>query len=219
MSIQKFPEKFRNPKTIFLDAEGTIFREETLNLAAELRSEKTKIAIEKICEKGMSGEIDFQNSLQQRLRILKITKNEICSIAEKLTFTPGIEYFLQIARQNSCQIFVISGGIFDFIFPKLQKLKFKPEEIFCCYPEFSGKILVAADQKSFFQKTAAIAEIKKQNKFFSPTVIIGDGANDLVDDDKILKINFSGNFFRSNIAAAADFTINDFKKLAEIIFH
>jgi len=58
-----------------------------------------------------------------------------------------------------------------------------------------------------------------KNNLFSPAVIIGDGANDLVDDDKILKINFSGNFFRPNIAAAADFTIDDFEKLAEIIFH
>ena len=87
--------------------------------------------IEEITKKGMRGEISFAESLRSRLKLFSASQSDVDKVARKIkenitdSFLDNKDFF----EKNSQQIFVISGGFKECIFPVSDYFKISRENI------------------------------------------------------------------------------------------
>lgn len=120
------------------DFDSTIVTEESLNTLImsgvddvfEYKNLQRKI--EEISCRGMSGELSMNESLNERIHIRKIRKEEIeekkKEICEALSLR--IEEVINLLQGHSVPIFIISGGLIDFIVPVAEYLNIPVENCF-----------------------------------------------------------------------------------------
>ena len=75
---------------IIIDFDSKFISKESLDILAEsclIKQENHHVIIEKIkkiTEKGMSGEINFKDSLHQRIKLFKATKDDVSKVSKDL---------------------------------------------------------------------------------------------------------------------------------------
>ena len=72
---------------IIIDFDSTFISKESLDMLAEscLFKQKNHLdKIEKITEQAMSGEINFKDSLHQRIKLIKATKDDVSNVSKGL---------------------------------------------------------------------------------------------------------------------------------------
>ncbi len=120
------------------DFDSTLVTEESLNTLImsgvddvfEYKNLQRKI--EEISCRGMSGELSMNESLNERIHIRKIRREEIEEKQNGIceTLTPGIEDVIKHLQKHSVPIFIISGGLIDFIIPVAEHLNIPVEHCF-----------------------------------------------------------------------------------------
>ncbi|MFB3765084.1 MAG: phosphoserine phosphatase SerB [Methanotrichaceae archaeon] len=134
-----------------------------------------------ITEMAMKGEIDFKESLRQRVRLLKGTPiSTLEAIASDLQLTPGSEELIHHLKLLGYKIALISGGFtyftdvlkerlgFDYTFANT--LEIRDQKL---TGEIEGDIIDAEAKGKIIFKLADLEKISPDN-----IVAVGDGAND-----------------------------------------
>lgn len=138
--------------------------------------------VSKITEAAMRGELDFNQSLEQRVRQLKgLSVEAINAVKNQLEFNPGVEAFCQYILKQSGEIAIASGGFMPFAEELARRLPFskvRANRLIYANGALTGKVeypIVNADVKTeSLQEWASVAGLKAQQ-----CIAVGDGANDL----------------------------------------
>ncbi len=103
----------RNRRLVAFDMDSTLIQAEVIDeLAAEagVAAEVTAIT-----EAAMRGEIDFQDSLRQRLALLKgLDESVLAEVADRLPLTEGAEKLIEMLKHFGYKVAIISGGFTYF---------------------------------------------------------------------------------------------------------
>ncbi len=170
----------RNKRLIVFDMDSTLIQTEVIDELAELCGVGDEV--KKITHRAMNGEIDFDESLKQRVSKLKgLDTKKMQEILDRLPLTPGVEDFLKTVKNLGYKVALISGG-FTF-FADALKAKLGLDYSFANELEISeGKLtgnvkgtIVNANQKALLVKLIS----QQENISLEQVVAIGDGANDL----------------------------------------
>lgn len=170
----------RSKRLIVFDMDSTLIQAEVIDELAKANGVGN--AISEITEKAMNGEIDFTESLHQRVAQLKGLKEEkMQEILQNLPLTPGVEKFVKTVKNFGYKVAVISGGFLYFANSLKDKLGLDyafANDLEIVNGELTGNLkgtIIDANQK------ATILElISQQEKItLEQVVAIGDGANDL----------------------------------------
>ena len=76
---------------IIIDFDSTFISKESLDMLAESCIKKSKNChkvikqIQTITDQGMSGKIDFRDSLDRRIKLIKATKKDVVKVSRSLT--------------------------------------------------------------------------------------------------------------------------------------
>ena len=100
---------------IIIDFDSTFISKESLDMLAEscLFKQKNHLdKIEKITVQAMSGEINFKDSLHQRIKLIKATKDDVSKVSKGLNevVTKSFLRNKEFIKKNNDKIFFISGG-------------------------------------------------------------------------------------------------------------
>src|SRR5690554_1469573 len=172
--------KKKKPKLALFDMDSTLVAGEVINELAALKNCEAEIAL--ITNKAMNGEIDFDESLKQRLHHLKgIRVEELSTIHAKLPLNPGAQELMKGLKKLNVKTYIASGG-FDFFAHKVAE-DLKMDGCFSNTLEIengktTGKILgpiINAQKK----KEILLKKAQDHNLSLEETMAIGDGANDL----------------------------------------
>lgn len=170
----------RNRRLVVFDMDSTLIRQEVIDeLAHEAGAGATVAAI---TEAAMRGEIDFSESLKQRVATLKGLEQSVLErVAERLTLTEGAERLIKTLRMLGYKTAVISGG-FSFFGERL-KTQLGLDYVYAneltiaqgrLTGEVSGTIIDGE------RKAKLLAQIATEEHIALEQVIaVGDGANDL----------------------------------------
>ncbi len=167
-------------KLAVFDFDSTLMDGETLEfLAKEIGIEKT---IKEITSKAMLGEIDFFESLQQRVSLLKglnvKTVNEIC---ESLPVMNGAKETIFELKKLSYKVVCFSGGFKNATIPFMEKLGFDCEFSNILH-EKNGILTGLVGGEMMFNNSKG-EMLKRLQKLMgitpAETLAVGDGANDL----------------------------------------
>jgi phosphoserine phosphatase len=160
--------------------DSTLIQTEVINELAKVAGVSEQVAA--ITESTMHGEIDFKQSLIQRVSLLVgINTHTLQSIAESMPLTEGVEYLMNILKRLGYKTAIISGG-FDY-FGKYLQQKLGFDYVYANTPEIlNGKLTgrLLGDIVDGPKKAKLLKQIAAIEGFhLEQTIAVGDGANDL----------------------------------------
>ena len=170
----------RNRRLIAFDMDSTLIRTEVIDELAILAGVGDEVAA--ITERAMHGELDFSQSLAQRVSLLKgLKESALAEVAAALPLSEGVEHLFQILNRLGYKTAVLSGG-FDY-FGKVLQQKLGIDYVFAnrleiVDGELTGRVIppvVDAVRKADLLRDIA----KKEGILMQQTIAVGDGANDL----------------------------------------
>ncbi len=192
-------------KSLFIaDMDSTMIGQECIDeLAAELRV-KQKVA--KITERAMRGELEFEQALRERVRLLAGLDALVIPkiIAERITLSPGARTLISTLRGHGVYTALVSGGFTLFTHRISAMIGFdehRANTLMIDKGKLTGEVAEPILGKQ--AKRATLIELREQFALHpDETLAIGDGANDL---DMIKEAGF-GVAYRAKaaVAAAAD---------------
>jgi phosphoserine phosphatase len=171
--------RFADLKLVAMDMDSTLITMETIDELGDLVGKKPEIAA--ITARAMRGEIDYPESLRQRVALLAgLGENGLLEVYEKrLKLTAGAEVLIATCKRHGVKTLLVSGG-FTFFVERLRARLGLDHSISNTLEIVGGRLtgrvlgnIVDAEAKAvkFREVTAGM---KKEE-----TVAIGDGANDL----------------------------------------
>jgi len=97
-------------RLLVMDMDSTLITIETIDELADLVGLKPQVA--KITEQAMRGEIEYNESLQRRVGLLKgLDESALRRVYdERLKLSPGAEILLAAAKQHGIKTLLVSGG-------------------------------------------------------------------------------------------------------------
>lgn len=219
--------------TIFFDFDSTVCAKESLDevitLALKEYPEQTGLVekVEEITNQGMNGELDFMESVNARFEVCPLNQAHFALTGERLKhcITPGFTDVFEWLIRNQWDIYIVSGGFLSSILPSVKWLGLNPDRLFAnglrCAD--NGDIL-GVDESSLLWtnhgKTKVINYLKDSHKIKGPTVLVGDGSNDLaafkagaVDHF----VGFGGNVVREKVKAEAPHFVKTSEALISIL--
>lgn len=179
--IQELGKSMKEKRLIVFDMDMTIVDFEIINRLASFVGVDEEVR--SITERAMNGEMDFKESLRQRVRLLRGTpESTLREIAGDLQLTPGSEELIHHLKHVGYKIALISGGFtyftdvlkerlgFDYAFAN--ELEIKDGVL---TGEIWGEIIDAEAKGRIIYRLAELERIGPEN-----IVAVGDGANDLL---------------------------------------
>ncbi len=170
----------RMRRLVAFDMDSTLIQHEVIDELAIEAGVGEKVAA--ITEAAMRGELDFNQSLIERVALLKgLDASVLQRVAERLTLTEGAERLVKALRSFGYKTAIISGG-FDY-FGKYLQQKLGIDYVHTNQLEIengrlTGRVrgaIVNAQRKADLLKQIAAEE----NIALEQTIAVGDGANDL----------------------------------------
>lgn len=211
-----------NKKYFIIDFDSTFIKTEGLDelakicLKNDINKEKIIKEIEKITKLGMEGKISFEESLKKRIKLLTITKKDIIKLINvlKRKITPSIKRNKIFFKKFKDQIYIISGGFKEYIWPVVKNFFVKKKNIFANNFIFNkeGKVIDYNKKNPLSKNNGKIIVVKNLN-LKGEIYVIGDGYTDyLLKEVGLAKnfIAFTENVKRESILKKADKVISSF---------
>lgn len=167
-------------KLAVFDFDSTLMDGETLEfLAKEIGIEKE---VKEITDKAMQGELDFFESLQKRVALLKgLEVKTVNNICENLPIMQGAEQTIQALKSKGYRVVCFSGGFKNATIPFAKKLNLDGEFSNILHSKnekltglVGGEMMFNDSKGEILKRLQNLMDISQEN-----TIAIGDGANDL----------------------------------------
>ena len=166
---------------VVMDMDSTLITIECIDEIADMLQIKPQVAA--ITEAAMRGELDFAQSLTQRVALLAGLEQSALQRVydERLQLSPGAERFLATLQQHNIKTLLVSGG-FTFFTDKLKprlKLDYTASNVLEIIDgkltgKVLGKIVDAQAKAEHLQRLREQLGLRREQ-----VIALGDGANDL----------------------------------------
>ncbi|GAA1320054.1 phosphoserine phosphatase SerB [Leucobacter albus] len=165
---------------VVLDCDSTTIQDEVIELLADVAGTRELVA--EVTERAMRGELDFAESLVERVATLRGTSESAFAEAyERVRLSPGIRELIAAVHERGGKVGVVSGGfheVLDTIAEDLGLDFWRANRLEVVDGVLTGRTvgpIIDAEAKA-----VALAEWAAASGIpLSATVAIGDGANDL----------------------------------------
>jgi phosphoserine phosphatase len=165
---------------VVLDVDSTLIEQEVIELLADCAGKRAEV--EAVTERAMSGELDFEASLKERVILLKgLPESVIEETLAKCTFTKGAHDLVQAVHDAGGKVGAVSGGFTQILEPLAKTIGldfYRGNLLEIINGELSGEVVGEIIDKPA-KATALVEWANALNLDLKYTVAIGDGANDL----------------------------------------
>lgn len=165
---------------VVFDVDSTLIEDEAIELLADYAGTRPQVA--EITDRAMRGELDFAQSLKERVATLAgLNESVLHEVAAALRPTQGAKALVEAIRERGGKSAAVSGGFIQLLGPVKEKIGFDlshANTLEIVDGKLSGKVtgeIVDRNVKARMLQTWA-KELKLE---LSQTIAVGDGANDL----------------------------------------
>lgn len=206
----------RAQRLIVFDVDSTLIQGEVIEMLAAHAGKEAEV--KEITDRAMHGEIDFAESLRERVATLEgMPASIITEVASNLKLTPGARTTIRTLQRLGFKCGIVSGGFTQVVKTLAEDLKLdfvRANELEIKDGKLTGKVVgEIVDRRS---KAKALREFADHERVeLSQTIAVGDGANDI----DMLNTAGMGIAFNAKPAlrTVADNSVN-FPYLDEILF-
>lgn len=179
LALQNMDAYRKNKRLVFFDMDSTLVGMEVIDEMARRAGVGREVA--RITEKAMRGDFDFEQSLIQRVALLKGLKlAELEDIRQNLPLSPGVAELTATLKWLGYKLGVVTGD-FDFFAQKLKtdlgldfafanRLEIKDGAL---TGKVLGQVIDAVGKAQLVNQTVA-----QEGILLDQVVVVGDGAND-----------------------------------------
>ena len=164
---------------VVFDLDNVIIDGEAIDEIGKLANVEDEIA--DITEKAMQGEIDFETSIKDRVKLLEGTPiEEIEKLADELPLMAGADETINALKEKDLDVIIISGS-FDVVAEKV-KDKLGVDEVYTnSFSVEDGKLTgeVTGPLVSGSKLDVLKDHVEKAGIALDNVVAVGDGANDI----------------------------------------
>jgi len=180
IAVEEYSLERRAKRLVVFDVDSTLVQGEVIEMLAAHAGAQGKVAA--ITEAAMRGELDFAQSLQQRVATLAgLPATVVDEVADQLELMPGARTTLRTLRRLGFRCGVVSGGFRRIIEPLAEELMLDyvaANELEIVDGTLTGRvvgpIIESAGKAQALREFAAQAGVPMEQ-----TVAVGDGANDI----------------------------------------
>jgi phosphoserine phosphatase len=163
-----------------LDVDSTLIQQEVIDMLADFAGVMPEVKA--ITELAMSGELDFKQSLEQRVGLLEGLSEEIFyQLRPEIALTPGVAELISAVHAHGGKIGAVSGGFSQILAPLAAEIGldyWMANNLEIVDGKLTGRVtgpIIDGEAKaSALKNWARDAGISTEN-----TIAIGDGANDI----------------------------------------
>jgi phosphoserine phosphatase len=211
------PVAGRRKKLLVADMDSTIINVECLDELADFAGIKAEIAA--ITERAMSGELEFEPALRERVAKLKGLAVDALRLAyeKRVALNPGAKTLVATMAAHGARCVLVSGGFTFFTARVAEVAGFHAHRANVLADD--GAALTGQVQEPILGRTAKLNALQEEAQALGvgadQTLAIGDGANDL----DMIKAAGLGVAYRAKplVAAEADARI-DYTSLETALF-
>ena len=163
-----------------LDVDSTLIQQEVIELLANQVGVMPEV--KKITDLAMAGELDFEQSLEQRVSLLAgLSTDVFAKVIDEIEFTPGARELVAAVRARGGKVGAVSGGFSQILEPLAKQIGLDywlANELEVLNGELTGRVIgsvIDAQAKASALKSWAA----EANVPLEQTIAIGDGANDI----------------------------------------
>ncbi|MGB6513063.1 MAG: phosphoserine phosphatase SerB [Mycobacterium sp.] len=180
MALEDYSLSRRAKRLIVFDVDSTLIQQEVIELLAARAGAQDAVAA--ITEAAMRGELDFAESLHQRVATLAGLPAEVLDeVSEELKLTPGARTTLRTLRRLGYYVGVVSGGFRQVIEPLAHELMLDfvaANQLEIVDDKITGRVIGPIIDRP--GKAKALRDFAHQVGVpMAQTVAVGDGANDI----------------------------------------
>lgn len=165
---------------VVCDVDSTLINDEVIELFADVAGVRRLVA--DITERAMRGELDFAESLRERVATLAgLTEGVFAQVLERITPTPGVQELIDAVHAADGHIIAVSGGFHEILDPLARAWGLdwwtanRLETINGMVTGRTlGPVIDASAKEQALRKYANEHDIPLER-----TIAVGDGANDL----------------------------------------
>jgi phosphoserine phosphatase len=170
----------RGARLVVMDVDSTLIQDEVIELIAEHAGTAEEVAA--VTERAMRGELDFSESLDQRVATLAGLPVEVLDeVRTAVRLTPGARTLVRTLKALGFTVALVSGGFVEVVEPIARELgvdHVRANRLEVVDGRLTGRVV--GDVVDRAGKAAALREIAADLGLpLTRTVAIGDGANDL----------------------------------------
>ncbi|HXV23573.1 MAG TPA: phosphoserine phosphatase SerB [Alphaproteobacteria bacterium] len=174
------PAAGRRKALLVADMESTIIAEELLDELGRLAGHGEQIKA--ITERAMRGEIDFAQSLRNRVKLLAgFPALMIEEVGRRITLNPGARELVQTMRRHGGTTILVSGGFDCFAARVAEACGF--DSFQANHLEIEGERIAGRVREPVLDRGAKLSVLREAASRLkvplTATAAIGDGANDL----------------------------------------
>jgi len=170
----------RGMRLIVLDVDSTLIQGEVIEMIAAHAGQEAEVA--RVTEAAMSGELDFEASLRERVALLEgVDAGAVDRVYDELVLAPGARTMVRVLRRLGYRFALVSGGfsqVTDRLAEDLGIHYSRANQLEIVDGRLTGRIVGrvvdrAAKAEALREFAAAVGVPLRA------TIAIGDGANDL----------------------------------------
>lgn len=170
----------RSKRLICFDCDSTLITGEVIEMLAAHAGREAEVAA--VTERAMRGELDFEESLRERVKTLAgLDASVIDEVAKDIVLTPGARTTIRTLKKLGYKAAVVSGGFIQVLEGLAQDLELdyvRANTLEIVDGKLTGnvigKIVDRAAKAEFLREFAADSGLQMHQ-----TVAVGDGANDI----------------------------------------
>lgn len=203
---------------VVLDVDSTLIENEIIDMLAEHAG--TLDIVSDITKRAMRGELDFEESLRQRVATLVgLSTDCFAQVAKNITLTQGAEDLVKTVQQTGSVVGIISGGFHEVVdtvaaslgvaLTRANRLETRDGKL---TGRLFGAVVDAREKAETLKKWANTHEISRYR-----SIAVGDGSNDIeMFEAAGLSLAFAA---QENVRAAANISlpIRDLRQLLPIL--
>lgn len=207
VAVQEAGLDRRGQYLVVMDVDSTFIQDEVIDLLADEAGVVDRVAA--ITERAMSGHLDFQESLRERVALLAgLPVSALDRVRERVTLTPGARTLCRTLNRLGYRIALVSGGFTDIITPIATDLgvtDVRANTLEVVDGSLTGRVIGPVIDR-LGKRTALESFAHDYGIPIRRTIAIGDGANDI----DMLEAAGLGIAFNAKPAAraAADTSVN-----------
>ena len=181
LALQKMEAYRKNKRLIFFDMDSTLVDMEIIDEMAQRAGVFKEVS--RITEKARRGDIAFEESLTQRVALLKgLRVEELEKIRKDMKLSAGAEDLVDTLKRLGFKLGLVSGGFdyfSDFLREKLGLDFSYANQLEIKNGALTGKVLGKIVDNTYKAKIVNMVS-SEEGVLLDQTVAIGDGANDVL---------------------------------------
>ena len=207
--------------SVILDVDSTLCGIEGIDWLAARRGPEVGQAVTLLTDRAMRGEIPLDAVYGERLAVVRPALADIVALTNAYTaaFAPGAKRAIGRLQDEGRRVVLISGGIREAILPVASLIGIPSRDVHAV-----SVLLDAHDGYGGFESDSPLATAEGKRTVAArlglprPLLAVGDGATDLAMQPSVDAFAaFTGFVSREAVVAGADFVVESFDQLLEIV--